>query len=1170
MQMLKPLSLPLQGQILIEASAGTGKTYTIGLLFLRLLLERKLSVDEILVVTFTKAATEELRGRIRLRIREALTALEPRTAPGAPDSLLQALIDGLDDHNEARILLSDALVRMDEAMISTIHGFCQRMLQVYAFESGAPFEMDFIESESALRQQIIEDFWRGQFYDLDQNQTEQILQFWSSPEQLLKALGARPGDPAVICVPIIEPGEIAENQSRLSSEFARIVDLWPSHRDEVIELLSSNKRLARSVKTYGSVPLTAAISAMDTLVSAGHTQGLWPDEIALFTRSKMEDSFKPCSKADPPEHLWFDLFDKVYGLYQEVVAQQKNSLLLAARHYLAEQLTLRKQRQAQMYFDDLLNGLDSALQGPDGAQFAARIGKQLPVILVDEFQDTDPLQYRIFSQIHNAMIADKKRPAGLFLIGDPKQAIYAFRGADIFTYLKAREDTPEANRFTMACNYRSTPAVVGAVNQLFSHPQPFYFDSIHYPAVSAGGTAATTPLTLEDEPLAAMHCLLLTDLQQDKPLNIGDARVRAVEYCAAEISKLLNAGQQARAQIGKRALSASDIAILVRTHAEASQVRQALQRLDIASVYLSQESIFESPEAQQLCQLLETLENLSHEARIRTTLASPFFGYSAVRLDNLFKDEQRWLTVLAQMARYRDLIRDRGFALFFQTLIAEQELVKRLQPEADSERCITNFLHLAELLQSNTSDADLPGILSWLNTQIQSPEKQAEAQQLRLESDENLVRIVTIHAAKGLQYSVVFLPFLWSARACRKDEALSFHFPDKPEQLVVDLGSGKPKHYQLAEQERLAEDLRLLYVAVTRAQYACYFCWGNIKDMALSAMHYLLHSNTPALHEALCALRSEHGDIIIHDYAENPATPLPTEHIEQPLLTVKTFDGQIDRRWRITSYSGLTTHRTSVTEQPDYDLPAVATSHTQAGGLTAFGFPRGADAGICLHAIMEHISFTDTETHAAVIEDQLARAAYPEQWNTVVADWLHAILNTPLTNRQKLSDLNHCSRIDEMAFYFPLESVDTRAFNHILRQHRYPPLPKHNTLLHGLMIGFVDLVFEHQGQYFIADYKSNHLGDRPEDYQSQHLQAAMDEHRYDLQYLIYSVALHRYLGSKIPDYRYEQHFGGIYYLFLRGMSPDYPPGNGVYYRCPDADLIRQLDDLFSGEEIDHG
>jgi exodeoxyribonuclease V beta subunit len=1197
MQPLEPLTLNLQGQILIEASAGTGKTYTIALLYLRLLLERELTVDEILVVTFTKAATEELRSRIRQRIRDALDLLEGRETE---EQLLLDLVDAVADREWAAILLADALTRMDEAAIFTIHGFCQRMLQEHAFESGAPFNLEFIETEQLLHRQILEDFWRQRFYPADREEARWALSLWESPAALLNGLGSHLSRPDVACIPEFSEEELAGMETELLQLFAGVKSDWQDCRQEAVAQLRDSKRISRNRKTgyHQTLRLEPAIIEMDKLLSGQTPPFIIPPLIELFSSSKIAASLKKPTKYPPPDHSFFDRFDRFHTLYVRLNQARRFLVLLTARAYLQTELIRRKQEQSQLFFDDLLTQLDSGLQSGESSPLARSISKRFPVIMVDEFQDTDPLQYRIFATIH----ASRPQPAphsdsgvtgvpgsGLFLIGDPKQAIYSFRGADIFTYIQARKDTLAGNRLTMDTNYRSTSGMVAAVNSMFDRTGSFLFDSneMAFSPVRAAQLADNRPLRIDNRLPAPLTCLLLTDSNTEKAMTKGDAGELAARFSACEIAELLAAGQTGSAMIGDQPLQAADIAVLVRTHREAASIRKELSRLRIGTVYFSQDSIFASEEARQLRILLNSLIDLGNGSLIRTVLAGSLFAFNAEQLDQLRSDELAWERIMETMLLYRQLWENKGFTPMFQQLLADQQVVSRLHAADNGERMLTNYLHLQELLQeAGQQHPGSEGLLRWLSDQIEAPEERADSQQLRLESDEDLVKIVTIHAAKGLEYPVVFLPFLWSARICTDKDPLSFHRPEQPGQLFLDLGSGDEENLFLAERERLASDLRLLYVAITRARYCCYFCWGMINKMENSALCHLLHGGLkpdPAtLEDDLASLNSPMAGLLIKPLPALFLPPTVKQDKGHGKLRVAAFQGQIDSSWQITSYSRLTAHNDPRPEQPDYDRQEEESE--QEAGNSRFAFPKGAAAGTCLHAILEHISFSDTGNHDGVIADQLLRAGFADQWQPVVADWMQAIVRTGLpeparnngtdadteVDRKKglfsLADLTETELVNEMSFYFPLNGLDLNRFNRVLEDFSFAPLPDREQTLQGLMVGFIDLVFCFQGRYYIADYKSNHLGNTAADYSPARLEQAILEHRYDLQYLIYTLALHRFLQTRLNNYSYEDHFGGALYLFLRGMDPKHEPGCGVFAEIPPLPLIEQLDSCCAGQE----
>ncbi|NOQ46000.1 MAG: exodeoxyribonuclease V subunit beta [Desulfobulbaceae bacterium] len=1163
MQTLDPLTIPLHGRQLIEASAGTGKTYTIALLYLRLLLEQGLNVDEILVVTFTTAATEELRSRVRSRIWEALDVLEGRSTG---DRLLQAILDQAGDSPDPHQHLTDALTRMDEAAIYTIHSFCQRMLQDHAFESGAPFEVEFLESEKLLQKTIIEDFWRLRFYPATASEAAWASKTWKDPAGLLQVLDGTLSRIGVDLIPVVAADTLERLRQRCFSLFKQVQAKWPDASGEVASLLGNDSCLRRSATTYRKADRVPEIlAAMNDLAGDAEMVWLLPDCLALLSASVMDTEKYRKKNCESPRQPFFDLFADFFSAHQELLRLSRIHVLQEARTYLFSELDHRKQEQSKMYFDDLLIRLDGALADPRGGQLTARIRTRFPAALVDEFQDTDPLQYRIFKQIY-------ANPGTLFMIGDPKQAIYSFRGADIFTYLQARRDTPETARFTMDTNYRSISSMVRAVNRLFSAPAPFIFEGdIGFTPVNACDMADEQPLLIDGSSPLPMTSLLLPETlaaKPGKPIAKDRAGTAAAACCARKIAGFITAGQEGRATIGENPLTARHIAVLVRTHREADIMQRELRRLGISSVYHSLDSVFSTEAARQLHQALTAILHLGDAARIRNGLITELFGLSGPALDNLRANEQAWEEQLLTLQNYHRLWQDQGFAPMFQALLAGQRLVRRLSDRVGCERLLTDFLHLAELLaEAAAAQPGMEGLLRWFTRQLQTPDPDAGNQQLRLESDENLVQIVTMHKAKGLEYPIVFLPFLWSVRQPQKGEPISFHDPENF-RLIVDLGTEMQEHRKRAQSERLAEDLRLLYVALTRARYCCYFCWGRISRMESSGLAYLLHrDNTGATilptEEAIrkdLERLSDSEQLVAIDIDDETALPVHLKReTETTILSVKKFQGRIDTDWRITSYSGLASGHDPSPERPDYDRESFE-GPIHDSGRDIYSFPRGAAAGTCLHAILElHDFSTAGDTLEPVVRAQLNTAGFDQAWTPVVCSWVDNILATRLSENLQLRLLDSRSRLNEMAFLFPLENLDINRFNRVLTSFTIESLALADSRLKGLMKGFIDLVFRFQGRYFLADYKSNYLGASPQDYQPEKLAAAMREHRYDLQYLIYSLALHRFLQSRIADYAYDRHFGGAYYLFLRGMHPENEPGTGIFTVRPEWELIRRLD-----------
>lgn len=1181
MQRFDPLTFPLTGQRLIEASAGTGKTYSITLLYLRLLLEQKLEVDRILVVTFTTSATEELRARIRQRLTDALDLIEGRISfCCAADDTLLALLMSVEDWSEAELFLHDALARMDESAVYTIHGFCQRILQDNAFDSGVFFEIEFLESELGLRSSIVEDFWRSHFYPASLSEAAWIVSQWSGPDRILGELQGILSKPGVKGVPLVTGEDLKKSEQKTLHCLEKVRSEWEKSSAQVSDILADDQNLSRdSKKAYGGKRTELALAGMDEIAASGDMIWQLPDCVELLASSVMAGLLK--GKKVCPQHLFFDFFDAFYREHAEFIRLYRIHILQEAWRFLLKQLDKRKSEQGRMYFDDLLNKLDSALSGEDGQRLVGIIRSRFATALVDEFQDTDPVQYRIFHTVFG-----KGQKSSLFMIGDPKQAVYSFRGADIFTYIKAKRQTPGSGRFTMGKNYRSTAKMVDAVNILFAEKDSFVFaEDIPFEPVGTAGVADEKPLYIDGRPPTPLTALMLPvekfSTGIDKPIAKGNAMVPAARWCASEIASLISLGRRMKATIGSDPLAAGDIAVLVRTHHEADLVQHALRQSGIASVYYSRDSVFATEEARQLGQLMKALVEPADEYQIRNTLVTDLFGLTGNDLDRLGRYEMEWSDWLRRFREYQLAWQQRGFTSMFQLLLAEQSVVDRLLARVGGERSLTNFLHLVELIQAAAdNEPGIDGLCRWLNVQRENPDQDSSVQQLRLENDENLVKIVTIHKAKGLEYPVVFLPYLWSSRPVNRKEIFTFHDRDNFF-FLADFGSEQKQNYEQAEEERLAEDLRLLYVAVTRARYCCYFCWGKMNNLENTALARLLHRNEEGIvpsaqrmvekqiGEDIDKLNRQTQVVTRRDYPDSFESYMEPGMNEDMNLSVRHFQGNIETDWRVTSYSQMVAGQDPSSHFREGE-ESVADIIVSDNTRSVFDFPKGAAAGNFLHALFESIDFPEAygKKLEHQVEERLQKAGYSMVWLPVVCRWIGDILDTRLDKDTglKLRIIREEDRLVEMAFYFSLQELDIDRLNQLLSGFNLQPIsfPLHR--LKGLMKGFVDLVFRFKERFYIADYKSNYLGFGSDHYGPDQLRQAMLEHRYDLQYLIYTVALHRYLSSRIAGYDYDSHFGGVYYLFLRGMNPECSTGNGVYSTRPPRELVEKMDSCFMGED----
>ncbi|HBQ2119227.1 TPA: exodeoxyribonuclease V subunit beta [Klebsiella pneumoniae] len=1165
---LDPLRLPLIGERLIEASAGTGKTFTIAALYLRLLLglggeaayPRAISVEELLVVTFTEAATEELRGRIRSNIHELRIAC----LRGESDNpLYSALLAEIADKDDAAKTLLLAERQMDEAAVFTIHGFCQRMLSLNAFESGMLFEQQLSEDESRLRYQACADFWRRHCYPLTRDIAAVIHDVWKGPRDLLKSLDRwLQGEAPQLKSPPAPNETLAERHQQIIARIDSLKQQWREQVGEIEGVLENSGLDRRKFNRGNQGKWMEKVNAWAQEETLSYQL---PDALEKFAQSFLLERTK--AGGEPPVH---PLFSAVESLLASSLTLT-DLVLARAMVEIRDAVAREKRRRGELGFDDMLSRLDEALRGDSGETLASAIRQRFPVAMIDEFQDTDPQQYRIFRRIWR-----RQPETALLLIGDPKQAIYAFRGADIFTYMKARGDV--AAHYTLDTNWRSSPGMVGSVNRLFSlSDNPFMFHEIPFLPVKAAAKNKGLRFTVDAADVPAMNVWLMPG----DTVGSGDYQTFMAQLCATQIRDWLSAGQQGRALLWRgetsRPVQASDITVLVRNRLEAAQVREALQTLGIPSVYLSnRDSVFETLEAQELLWLLQAVLAPERENTLRSALATSMFGLTALDIENLNQDEQAWDALVEEFSEYRQIWRQRGVMPMLRALMTARHIAENLLATRGGERRLTDILHISELLQEAASQLESEhALVRWLAQHIAEPDSNAASQQMRLESDKHLVQIVTIHKSKGLEYPLVWLPFI--ARFRKQDQA--FYHDRETFAAVLDLGQDEAS-LELAEAERLAEDLRLLYVALTRAVWHCSLGVAPLSsrksgnsDFHLSALGRLLQAGEAMDAAGLAARLADfcHGDIALQIPGELDLTPWQAPAATIPRLSARELQRRIADDWRVTSYSGLQQHGFSGGQDllPRLDVDAAGVGEVvEEPQLTPHQFPRGAAPGTFLHSLFEELDFTQPVPEGWMAE-KLQLSGFDAQWAPVLTDWLGGVLKTRLPGPDiALNQLAARDKQVEMAFYLPIAQLLTaERLDALIRQ--YDPLsadtpPLDFRQVRGMLKGFIDLVFRHEGRYYLLDYKSNWLGEDREAYTRPAMEQAMRAHRYDLQYQLYSLALHRYLRHRLADYDYDRHFGGVIYLFLRGMDGQ-EGGQGIFTTRPVRPLIDGLDQLFAGE-----
>ena len=1196
-----PLEL---GVTQLEASAGTGKTYTLAGLFVRLIAEENLEVGSILVTTFTKPATAELRDRIRRLLRGAVAMFD--SGPGDHPLLCVLHPRYLAEAAVIRPRLERALRQFDDALISTIHGFCLRLLEERAFESGLPFDAEPLEDEESLLSEVADDFWRQQIYPAELRIGAFAMLEKLSGAGLVPLLRSCLARPTMTILPAHPAGALTVAENALRAAFAAVDQAWLADETGVRAIIDNAASWAKSEMKKPEITAEKFDGLSRCLADAGAGCADYGSIDFFSAENVAANTAKPRNKPPiPPQHPFFDACHAFVTARGHWVLAFQNEFLAWAPAELAR----RKLQQNVLSFNDLLTRLRDALRSTHGSELVKATQQRFAAALVDEFQDTDPVQAEIFQRLfgtdrgigdrvaHAPSRARSGAPAGLreaeqvaahregfgegadsdtrgrvrypghgrlYLIGDPKQAIYGFRGADVFSYLDAASRAEHHHDLT--ANQRSVTPLVHAVNAIFErNPEAFVVPGIRFvPAVPS--TRHDQAALLQDgSPVPPFRFWVWSEAEV---VTKGDAKEHLPVMVADAIVAQLQDGETTEG----RALKPSDFAVLTVTNPEAALMQAALMAAGLPAVVLSRARVFETPEAGEMLALLHALAEPTFESAVRAALATTALGFTAHKLGTL--PDGRWEQVLDAFLQRHLRWQKEGFFPAFRALLVEEQVRPRLLAMPDGERRLTNLLHLADLLHQASIAQRLgpAALVRWFAMQMAPGAGGGEEHELRLESDEEAVKVVTVHKSKGLEFGVVWCPFSWRGADLFPDTPTTFHDPAKGS-LVLDLGSpDHDAHRARTEHEQLAEQARLLYVALTRAKLQCHFVWGRFNKCANSAASWILHPPGGAVADAVPTLQARTlEDATLRDDLATLTAPWPDAFAiadvpelrrlrfqsavaAVPPRHARMFSGEIRRDFAIGSFSSLTAHASE--DARDYDRDSTPSEPAvPATGIHAF--PRGRRAGTCLHEIFEKLDFTEDQDVDPLVQRKLEVFGFgrPELRAAVVAN-VRATLTVELDPGVRLGEVRMEQRLNELEFHLPIGRLDSAGLQRVLGE------TLAFSALTGFLKGFIDLVFEHGGKFYIADWKSNWLGTTADDYTQEAVAAEMRRHHYGVQYHLYSVALHRYLARRVPAYDYAQHFGGVFYVFLRGVDPSRPE-LGIFRDRPPIERITALDALLS-------
>lgn len=1188
------LALPLDGVRLIEASAGTGKTFTLATLFTRLVVEKGWRIGQILAVTFTDAATQELRKRIRERL--ALAAQLVERVPSDQDSpevaltrlILQRQL-ALGEETPAALArrLQTAADEIDLASIFTIHGFCTRVLREHALESGHTFDPPtLLPSERELHEELAADLWR--VHANDPATVDALTWLWSSPEALAGDLST-----LIKPLPLLPPRpthSVDDPAPQLRLAAAALADAIEAHAEDAQARIATafdrkvfdGRRAKRPSfdKAFGE--LFAGRSAQHwPRGDKSHLGKLLPVQLLAFCKDGMEGQCPVSPLFDALQCWWHAADAREQWLRQQATAFL-HDLRDEARARLAE---LKRIGRVQTY-DDLIDGVADALEGPHRATLVQQLRAQYAIALVDEFQDTDDRQWGIFQRVFGD--SEETREAGLapalFLIGDPKQAIYGFRGGDIHTYLKAKRQADAAPALDR--NFRSRPAVLHAIEALYANAgeRAFLEADIAFEPVHPGSTRVDADFLRDGTPAPGLTVRVLHNTEGGD-LKADPSRQQASDACVAAIHQILGEAREGRALLRGAPVQPGDIAVLVRSHKEATRIQQALGAVGIPAVAAGKQSLYATPEAHDLRLLLLALLQPADEGRLRAALSTVLLGEDAEAIDALEREGDAQRSFQVRLLEWRERWQRGGPFAVIADLCAEH--AERLLALLDGERRLTNYLQLGELLQQAAGQTlGMHGLLDWLQVQMAHADQDDEQQLLRLESDARRVQIITLHKSKGLEYPLVFLPFVGIGGGAPNTEANCTVYANGRRELhwKLDKDDSWSAASTRSAQEQEAEDARLLYVGLTRAEHALWIAAGDLAGLARTRLAPMLSD--------LEALRA-HPDIAV---IEGPVEPRPAQlafEREGELPPVRALTRRVPHDWWVYSFTQLA-HADAGhdTDAAATEVPAPAADEPAGVDLTLETEqpavpleeidPRfmGSRFGNVLHDALENTDFAQwggwqagqpaPGEEADILRASLRAEGYAEEDLDDGVAMLTALvgqtLTVPLPEGGALHDLPAEARRAEIEFHFAMQPTAVPALLTLLHAHGLVR-DRHGfgtrRRLEGLMTGKIDLTYVRADRWYVLDYKSNRLPG----YDAARLASAMQHSEYDLQALIYTVALHRWLRFRLgAQYDYTRDMGGIRYLFCRGLDARREDSPGLYAHRFDPALVDALDALFAGGE----
>ncbi|QJC33867.1 exodeoxyribonuclease V subunit beta [Enterobacteriaceae endosymbiont of Donacia provostii] len=1165
---LNPFKENFQGQYLIEASAGTGKTFTIIIIYLRMILGlhqknfniKPLNVEQILVVTFTDLATQDLYNKIKHSI--SLLKIGCIQKKSKYD-IIDNIIKDIKDYEIAYDLLLKAEKNIRNASIYTIHSFCQKILNLKNYEIYDYFlNKKIINNEIFLQKKAVIIFWKKYLYNLSKEIVKVILLFWKTPDDLLKSLLPFLSQHKL---PIIKyPFKYKNIYLQFNKNKTYIINIkkyWIKYRHNIINIINKsnvNKHI------YNKKFLLYWINIINEWSIKKTQNYFFPAELYRFSQEILINN--TINKINPPIYILFKYID----IFIKKIINLKELIIVKAIRYINKYIYKKKINNKEISFDDLLKILNKSLYTEPGIKIAKDIRKLFPVILIDEFQDTDIQQYNIFKKIYL-----NQKNYLMILIGDPKQAIYSFRGADIFTYLRASLEIKK--RYTLTYNWRSSSTMVNSVNKLFSNrTYPFLFKNIIFNPIKYTKKKLNNHFIINNKIKSGITFWFIDNMQ-----DINKYKKKIAYICGYQICQLIILGKKGKAffQINnkKKNIDITDITIIVRNRFEALILEKEFIKFNLPCIYLSNSNyIFEKPEAKELVFLLKTIINPDNKQEIKNILSSKLFN---IPLYFFQKNNQSHYIekIINQFNRYKSIWKKYGILYMLEEIFIKDKIISKINIlENFIKDKIKNILYIGEMIQiSCPNNKDINKTIEWLLQQIKYTNQNFLNKQTKLNHKVNKIKIITIHRSKGLQFPIVWLPFISSnIIEFINKEGIIYH-NRKNFKVTLDFKKDKESKKFFLE-ETLSENLRLLYVSLTRSIFHCSIGIANLKFYNFQKSNlYLSYSNAlffllkkknyiSDFHFKKILYNLKNKDISIKNFTEKRKIKLNinifTKKNNNKLFTTISTKKFLFINKIVSNFSKIKKQQNfNFNINYQYQFLQFIKNNKKK---TQHTLPIGKNTGVIIHKILEKLDFTKKISRNFIKKELLKTKHISSTWHIMITNWLNNILNIPLgKNKIILNQINNNKKKTEFKFYLSIKkNFSSIKYNNIINKYDFFS-KKLNTLnFNGFLSGIIDLIFIWKKKFYILDYKSSWLGKTCKDYKIKNIEKDIYLNYYNIQYQFYTLALHKYLKYRIKNYDYDKHFGGIIYLYIRGIN--LKNNNGIWEIKPTSQLINKLNNLF--------